>query len=85
MLTKQNENEYGPLPLHHLIESIKLKMKERWLRDEELVAKIGSKGYWTALLDKRKPLTLGLDKLFPHEMKIPAEVLLSQLFPISTR
>lgn len=52
------EDEHHPVPLHCLIESIKLKMNERWLRNKELVEKTGSKGYWTALLDKRMPLTL---------------------------
>jgi HTH-type transcriptional regulator/antitoxin HigA len=38
---------------------------------------MGSKGYISSLLNKKKPLTLELAKLFHQELNIPAEVLLS--------
>jgi HTH-type transcriptional regulator/antitoxin HigA len=59
------------------IEAIKLKMEERGMRNKDLVGKVGSKGYVSALLNKRKPLTLELAKLFHREFSIPAEILLS--------
>jgi HTH-type transcriptional regulator/antitoxin HigA len=52
-------------------------MDELGLKNKDLVGKVGSKGYVSSLLNKRKPLTLELAKLFHHELKIPAEVLLS--------
>jgi HTH-type transcriptional regulator/antitoxin HigA len=52
-------------------------MEERGMRNKDLVGKVGSKGYVSALLNKRKPLTLELAKLFHRELSIPAEVLLS--------
>ena len=42
-----------------------------------LAGKVGSKGYVSALLNKRKPLTLELAKLFHRELSIPADVLLA--------
>ena len=47
------------------------------LKNKDLVGKIGSKGYVSAILNKHKPLTLELAKLFHKELSIPAEILLS--------
>ena len=77
LLIKQYEDEHHPIPMPDPIEAIKLKMEERGLRNKDLVGKVGSKGYVSALLNKRKPLTLELAKLFHRELSIPAEVLLS--------
>lgn len=76
LLIKQYEDEHHPIPLPDPIEAIKLKMEERGMKNKDLVGKIGSKGYVSALLNKRKPLTLELAKLFHRELNIPAEVLL---------
>ena len=43
----------------------------------DLEGKVGSKGYVYSILNRRKPLTLELAKLFHKELKIPAETLLS--------
>jgi HTH-type transcriptional regulator/antitoxin HigA len=59
------------------IEAIKLKMEELGMKNKDLVGKIGSKGYVSALLNKRKPLTLELARIFHRELHIPAEVLLA--------
>ena len=77
LLIKQYEDEHHPIPLPDPIDAIKLKMEERGLRNKDLVGKVGSKGYVSALLNRRKPLTLELAKLFHRELSIPAEVLLS--------
>ncbi len=50
---------------------------ELGLKNKDLVGKIGSKGYVSSLLNKKKPLTLELAKFFHQELNIPAEVLLS--------
>jgi HTH-type transcriptional regulator/antitoxin HigA len=77
LLIKQYEDEHHPVPMPDPIEAIKIKMKERGMKNKDLVGKVGSKGYVSALLNKRKPLTLELAKLFHRELSIPAEVLLS--------
>ncbi|MCE2835343.1 MAG: transcriptional regulator [Chitinophagaceae bacterium] len=77
LLIKQYEDEHHPVPMPDPIEAIKTKMKERGMKNKDLVGKVGSKGYVSALLNKRKPLTLELAKLFHRELSIPAEVLLS--------
>lgn len=77
LLIRQYEDEHHPVPMPDPIEAIKLKMEERGMKNKDLVGKVGSKGYVSALLNKRKPLTLELAKLFHRELSIPAEILLS--------
>lgn len=77
LLIKQYENEHYPIPTPDAIEAIKIKMLEKGLKNKDLVGKVGSKGYISALLNKRKPLTLELAKLFHNELGISADILLS--------
>ena len=77
LLVKQYEDAEYPVPLPNPIDAIKLKMQEMGLKNKDWVGKVGSKGYVSALLNKRKPLTLDLARLFHQELSIPAEVLLS--------
>ena len=77
LLIKQYEDANYPIPVPDPIDAIKLKMQEMGLKNKDLVGKVGTKGYVSALLNKRKPLTLELAKLFHRELHIPAEVLLS--------
>lgn len=77
LLIKQYEDINYPVPLPDPIDAIKVKMDELGLKNKDLVGRVGSKGYVSSLLNKRKPLTLELAKLFHQEFNIPAEVLLS--------
>ena len=77
LLVKQYEDANYPVPLPNPIDAIKLKMQDMGLKNKDWVGKVGSKGYVSALLNKRKPLTLELARLFHRELSIPAEVLLS--------
>jgi HTH-type transcriptional regulator/antitoxin HigA len=77
LLIKQYEDVHYPIPLPDPIAAIRMKMLENGMRNKDLVGKIGSKGYISALLNKHKPLTLDLVKFFHRELNIPAEVLLS--------
>jgi HTH-type transcriptional regulator/antitoxin HigA len=77
LLIKQYEDLHFSIPIPDPIEVIKLKMQDLGLKNKDLVGKVGSKGYVSALLNKRKPLTLELAKLFHRELSIPANVLLA--------
>ena len=77
LLIKQYEDANYPVPLPNPIDAIKLKMQDMGLKNKDWVGKVGSKGYVSALLNKRKPLTLELARLFHQELSIPAEILLS--------
>lgn len=77
LLIQRYEDANYPVPLPDPIDAIRVKMNEVGLKNKDLVGKFGSKGYVSALLNKRKPLTLALAKLFHQEFNIPAEILLS--------
>ncbi len=75
ILIKDYEDRSYTIPSPDPIEVIKIKMEEKGIRNKDLVGKIGSKGYISAILSGRKPLTLHLAKIFHQELGIPAEVL----------
>ncbi len=77
LLIKEFEDKNYPIPTPDPIDAIKLKMEEMGVKSKDLVGKIGSKGYISSILSKKKPLTLELARIFHRELGIPAEVLLS--------
>lgn len=77
VLVKNYEDQHYPIPYPDPIEAIKSKMEELGLKNQDLVGKIGSKSYVSSILNRRKPLTLEMAKIFHKELKIPAEILLS--------
>jgi HTH-type transcriptional regulator/antitoxin HigA len=77
LLIKDYEDKHYPIPPPDPIEAIKLKMMEKGIRNKDLVGKVGTKGYVSAVLNRRKPLTLELAKLFHHELGVSPEVLLA--------
>jgi HTH-type transcriptional regulator/antitoxin HigA len=77
LLIKAYEDKNFPIPKPDPIEAIKLKMQEKGLKNKDLVDKVGSKGYVSAILNRRKPLTIELARIFYRELGVPAEVLLS--------
>lgn len=42
-----------------------------------MIGKVGSKSYVSMILNRKKPLTLDLARLFHKELNIPADILLS--------
>lgn len=77
LLIKQYEDLHYPIPKPDPIDAIKSKMVDLGLKNNYFVGKVGSKGYVSAILNKRKPLTLEIARLFHHELGIPADILLS--------
>ena len=77
LLIKDYEDKHYPVPKPDPIEAVKIKMLEKGLKNKDLVGKVGTKGYVSAVLSGKKPLTLELAKLFRRELGVFAEVLLS--------
>jgi HTH-type transcriptional regulator/antitoxin HigA len=77
LLIKQYEDRYYPIPKPDPIEAIRSKMLDLGLKNQDFVGRIGSKGYVSAILNKRKPLTLEIARMFHNELGIPADILLS--------
>lgn len=77
LLIKQYEDLHYRIPSPDPIEIVKLKMDEKGLINKDLAGWIGSKGYVSALLSGKKPLTLRITKILCQKLGIPAEVLLA--------
>ena len=77
LLIRDYEDKHYPVPKPDPIDAIRSKMQDLGLRNKDLVGKVGSKGYVSAILNKRKPLTLELARVFHLELGIPAEILLA--------
>ncbi len=77
LLIKAYEDVHYSIPLPDPIDAIKLKMQEAGLKNKDLVGTIGTKGYVSAVLNKKKPMTLELVRLFHQKFGISAEVLIS--------
>jgi HTH-type transcriptional regulator / antitoxin HigA len=77
LLIKQYEDIHYAIPTPDPLQAIKMKMEEKGLKNKDLVGKIGTKGYISAILNGKKPLTLELAKVFYRELGVPATVLLS--------
>lgn len=77
LILKNYEDTHYSIPYPDPIEAVKSKMSELGIKNKDLVGKIGSKGYVSSILNKRKPMTLEIAKILHRELKIPAEILLS--------
>lgn len=77
LLVKAYEDAHYPIPAPDPIAAIQLKMAEQGLRPKDLVGRIGSKSYVSAVLNRRKPLTLAMARFFHQQLHIPASVLLA--------
>ncbi|WP_276090874.1 transcriptional regulator [Pedobacter sp. JY14-1] len=77
LLIKHYEDENYSVPSPDPIEVVKLKMEEKGLMNKDLVNWIGSKAYVSALLNKKKPLTLRIAKILHKQLGIPAAILLA--------
>jgi HTH-type transcriptional regulator/antitoxin HigA len=77
LLIKAYEDVHYLIPLPDPIETVKLKMEEQGIKNKDLAEWIGSKSYVSALLNRKKPLTLRIAQLFHKKLGIPADVLLN--------
>ena len=77
LVIKAYEDEHYAIPAPDPIEAIRLKMEEKGFRNKDFVGKLGSKSYVSAVLNRRKPMTLDMAKFFYKELGIPASVLLT--------
>jgi HTH-type transcriptional regulator/antitoxin HigA len=77
VFTKHFDRHYWFSGSGDVIKEIRYRMKIREFRNRDLVEEIGSKGYVSDILHRRKPLTLRTARVFRDFFDIPAEWLLS--------
>ncbi|MFN3381271.1 MAG: type II toxin-antitoxin system HigA family antitoxin [Runella zeae] len=77
LLIKNYESRYHPVLPPDPIEAIKLTMEEKGMKAKDLVGLIGSKGYVSQILNRKKPLTAEIMRVLNRQLGIPADILLS--------
>jgi HTH-type transcriptional regulator/antitoxin HigA len=77
LLIKDYEKRVHPVLPPDPIEAIKLTLEEKGLKAKDLVGVIGSKGYISQILNRKKPLTAEIMRILNRQLGIPAEILLS--------
>ncbi|AWW00992.1 transcriptional regulator [Arcticibacterium luteifluviistationis] len=76
LLIKDYEDKHYAIPYPDPIEAIKGKMADEGIKSKDLIGLVGSKSYISAILNRKKPLTLKIARIFHEKLGIPAEVLL---------
>jgi HTH-type transcriptional regulator/antitoxin HigA len=77
LLIKDYENRHHPVLPPDPIEAIRLTLEDKGLKAKDLVGVIGSKGYVSQILNRKKPLTAEIMRILNRQLGIPAEILLS--------
>jgi len=77
LLIKDYENRFHPVLPPDPIEAIKMTLEEKGLKAKDLVGLIGSKGYVSQILNRKKPLTAEIMRVLNRQFGIPADILLS--------
>jgi|GEM_PF-1105206 len=56
-----------------VVKEIRLRMKQRGVRNRDLVEEVGSRGYVSDILNRRKPISMRTARIFASFFDIPAE------------
>jgi HTH-type transcriptional regulator/antitoxin HigA len=76
LLIKDYEDKNHPMPELDVLEVIKIKMKEKGMKNKDLEPIIGSKGHVSAVLSGKRDITLKMAQKLKNYFGIPAEVFL---------
>lgn len=79
LLIKDYEDKNHPMPEIDALEVIKLKMKEKGLKNKDLESIIGSKGHVSAVLSGKREITLKMAQKLKNFLGLPAEVFLQNV------
>ncbi len=77
LVIKDYEDKHHPIPPPDPIEAIKLTMQEKGLKAKDLTPWVGSKGYVSQILNRKKPLTAEVMKALHKHLGISGDVLLA--------
>ena len=75
-LAEDYENRHFPIDLHDPVEAIKFRMEQGGLTPKDLQPMIGRLNRVYEVLNRRRPLTLGMIRKLHEELGIPAESLI---------
>lgn len=77
LLVKDFEDKHYTIPTPDPIDAIKFKMKEAGLKNKDLIPYIGSEGHVSAILSRKRNLTLDMARGLNIKLGIPAEVFIN--------
>lgn len=77
VMTNHFDRNHWSMVEGDLMKEIRFRMRRQGFRNRDLVEEIGSKGYVSDILNRRKPLTLRTARIFRDFFDIPAEWLLA--------
>lgn len=77
LLVKDYEDKHYPIPMPDPIEAIKIKMEQDGLKNKDLMPYIGSEGHVSAVLSRKKNLTLEMARSLNAKLGIPPEVFIN--------
>ena len=78
LLVERYEEENFPIDLPDPIEAIKFRMEQEGLRQKDLVKFMPGKNRVSEVLNRKRPLSLGMIRSLHRGLGIPADVLLSE-------
>lgn len=78
VLIENYENENFPIDLPDPIEAIKFRMEQQGLNRKDLEQYIGSQSKVSEVLNRKRPLSIGMIRALHEGLSIPAEVLLQE-------
>jgi HTH-type transcriptional regulator/antitoxin HigA len=77
LLIEKYEDQHYAMPASDPIEAIRFRMDQEGLTQRDLEVYIGSSGRVSEVLNKKRPLTIGMVKRLHNGLKIPYESLLA--------
>jgi HTH-type transcriptional regulator/antitoxin HigA len=75
-LVEVYEEKHYPIPLPDPVEAIIYYMESRGLMRGDLEPYIGSRARVSEILDRRRPLTIGMIRKLHTELGVPADILI---------
>jgi len=78
LLVEKYEAERFPIPAPDPIEAIRFRMEQAGLHPPDLRLHLGGKSRVSEVLNRKRPLSLGMIRALHRDLKIPAEVLVQE-------
>ena len=78
LLVERFEQEHFPIDLPDPVEAIKFRMEQEGLRQKDLKPYFPGKNRVSEILNRKRPLSIGMIRALNRGLKIPAEVLLRE-------
>jgi HTH-type transcriptional regulator / antitoxin HigA len=79
LLVERYEQEYFPIDIPDPIEAIKFRMEQEGLRQKDLERFFPGKNRVSEVLNRKRPLSIGMIRALHRGLGIPAEVLLREI------